>query len=386
MGVDTSLRAVELAHAGVPILVIGGGFFGASIALELSRRGYAVDLCERSSQLLGEASFHNQARIHSGGHYPRSLMTALRSRENYDQFRKDYSFAVYDQFRSHYMVSRVGSKVSAPHFLRFLDRIGLSWEEASPEVSALWSSFYVEGGWEVPETCFDAVKLREHLLGALEESEVGLALDQDVLGGTSSPEGIRVEFSDRPWANYSLVFNVTYASINQVSKGFGLQAVPLRQEVTEMSLVRVPEEFLGKSFTVMCGPFFSLMPFPSRGEGVYTLSHVRYTPHFSWEEGGAWHGHPREQARNILGSFTSNFAYMRADASRYLPGLRGLEYLGSLWAVKTILPLSDLDDGRPILFCGDREMPGFYHVLGGKLDNIYDMFSSLNSVGLRGKP
>ena len=32
----------------------------------------------------------------------------------------------------------------------------------------------------------------------------------------------------------------------------------------------------------MCGPFFSLMPFPAAG--LQTLSHVRYTPHFAWLE------------------------------------------------------------------------------------------------------
>jgi hypothetical protein len=49
-----------------------------------------------------------------------------------------------------------------------------------------------------------------------------------------------------------------------------------------MALVEVPEPVRGLGITVMCGPFFSVMPFPPRG--LHTLSHVRYTPHEAWSD------------------------------------------------------------------------------------------------------
>ena len=52
-----------------------------------------------------------------------------------------------------------------------------------------------------------------------------------------------------------------------------------------MALVEPPAELGGAAVTVMDGPFFSLMPYPSRG--LFTLSHVRYTPHCSWHDGRA---------------------------------------------------------------------------------------------------
>ena len=65
-------------------VVVGGGFFGCKIAIELRRRGFShVVLCERESALMRRASYANQARVHNGYHYPRSLVTAERSRRNF---------------------------------------------------------------------------------------------------------------------------------------------------------------------------------------------------------------------------------------------------------------------------------------------------------------
>src|SRR5690606_8596617 len=78
------------------------------------------------------------------------------------------------------------------------------------------------------------------------------------------------------------IFNCTYAGLNTVRGDFTGADTPLKHELTEMALVDVPEPLRGLGITVMDGPFFSLMPFPSRG--LHTLSHVRYTPHCSWQD------------------------------------------------------------------------------------------------------
>ena len=46
--------------------------------------------------------------------------------------------------------------------------------------------------------------------------------------------------------------------------------------------MEVPEPLREMALTVMCGPFFSLVPYPSRG--LHSFSHVRYTPHYQWHD------------------------------------------------------------------------------------------------------
>ena len=80
------------------IIIAGGGFFGCSIAMMLHRRGWQPIVVEEADDLLTQASRVNQARVHGGYHYPRSLMTAYRSRQNYEIFRQHYRDAIVDPF------------------------------------------------------------------------------------------------------------------------------------------------------------------------------------------------------------------------------------------------------------------------------------------------
>ena len=72
------------------VLVIGGGFYGAYISAHFSKLGKKVILCEKDNGLMLRASFANQARVHNGYHYPRSVLTALRSRVSFPRFSAEF--------------------------------------------------------------------------------------------------------------------------------------------------------------------------------------------------------------------------------------------------------------------------------------------------------
>ena len=126
------------------------------------------------------------------------------------------------------------------------------------------------------------------------------------------------------------------------------------------------------SITVMCGPFFSLMPFPPAP--LATLSHVTYTPHYEWVDDPSKGGyHPHQPAFPLR----TRFDRMRRDAARYVPALRDCGYVRSLWEVKTVLPQSGVNDSRPILFKRDASAPHLISLLGSKIDNIFDLDEAL---------
>src|SRR3954464_15858950 len=104
-------------------VVIGGGFYGARIALALRAEGDDVTLIEREAALLTGASLKNQARVHQGYHYPRSILTASPSRQNYERFRADYADATYETFDHYYAIARDASKTTASQFLQFCSRV-----------------------------------------------------------------------------------------------------------------------------------------------------------------------------------------------------------------------------------------------------------------------
>lgn len=82
------------------IIVIGGGFYGLYIAEYYSMKGYVVDLFEKEDDYMQRASLKNQARVHNGYHYPRSTLTALRSRVSYPRFKEEFKETIYSNFKN----------------------------------------------------------------------------------------------------------------------------------------------------------------------------------------------------------------------------------------------------------------------------------------------
>uniref|UniRef100_A0A831Z365 FAD-binding oxidoreductase n=1 Tax=candidate division WWE3 bacterium TaxID=2053526 RepID=A0A831Z365_UNCKA len=361
------------------VAVIGGGFFGCEIALHFHERGYKTVIFEKESDLFKRASFINQARVHNGYHYPRSLLTALRSRVNYPAFVRDYREAIYDSFKQYYAVANQPSKVTAVQYRRFCERIGAPLSEAPADIRKLFNSDLIEEVFETEECAFDGNKLRDLTKKKLKKSKIEVRLGTEVeLIKSAGKEGILVRFKtggQEGTLEANSVLNCTYSQINVLNARSGLPTIPLKHELTETVLVKVPRQIEDIGITVMCGSFFSTMPFPARS--CHSLTHVRYTPHETWYD------KPGKQPKNahayLDGSNPrTSFSYMVSDAKRYLSVVSDFKYIESLWEVKTVLPQSEHSDSRPILFVTDHGIKGYICIMGGKIDNIYDALDELD--------
>ena len=65
---------------------------------------------------------------------------------------------------------------------------------------------------------------------------------------------------------------------------------------------------------------------------------------------------------------------MKKSAKKIMPAVNNFEYLESIYEVKTVLLKNEEDDGRPILFHRSPQNSRLISILGGKIDNIYDLF------------
>jgi len=358
-------------------VVIGGGFYGAVIAVYLAKqRGLRVVLLEKESALLSRASYNNQARIHNGYHYPRSFTTAFRSRVNFPKFVHDWPFAI-KRFTQLYAIARSNSKVTAKQFENFCRQIGAKIESASADFKILFEPKLIEAVYRVEEYAFDANRLAEWVYKNLREVgvEVRLSVKADALSRTGG-NTFAISTLDRCGAagliSCQYVFNCTYSGLNQLAGEFTCTQAKLKHEIAEMVLIQVPRELREIGVTVMDGPFFSIMPFPARG--LHTISHVRYTPHFSWQDEGGLDPY----ARLAQYDREPRVDRMLRDAARYIPTISNANRVESFFEVKTILESNEGDDGRPILFERHAALPGCYSILGGKIDNIYDVLERLD--------
>ena len=342
------------------LVVVGGGFYGSSLASHLARQGVRTTLLEARADLHGGASYFNQARVHGGYHYPRSLRTAGRSQASYLGFLERYRSCVVDDFLCVYAIAR-GSLTNARKFQRMCSYIGAPLMKTPESVSRLFNRALIEESWVTRESAFDAVRLRDLMRQELDDAGVSVRLATPVAGVVETAEGARVTLETGEVLAADRVLVCTYGEgIETLPEGVGYSG--LHCEPCEMALVDLPDSLADKGITVMDGPYFSLMPFPSTP--YHTLSHVRYTPHGSYPT--------YTQAAAALGAgLTTRADHMIRDSARYVPDLAQAVHHESIWGIKTVPARRDRDDARPIVL---RKSDGgrVLSLLGSKIDNIND--------------
>lgn len=364
------------------LVVIGGGFYGLKIALHarevLGLKRIAV--VEREPDVMNRASYVNQARVHNGYHYPRSILTAHRSRVNFPEFTGEFGDAVVSSFDHYYAVARQLSKINARQFETFCDRIGASWTRAKPEVTDLFSSRLIEGVYLVQEPAFDSRILRQLLLDRIEAAggiELHLGTQVEKLAAIPG-DRVAVETSQGA-LEADRVISAVYSQINVLHRASGIPTLGLQHEVADMALVTLPEHLQGYGFTVLDGAYFSMMPFPSRR--MHSLSHVRYTPRYRWHDRGADTDLDPDDVLSKVGK-DPLYVEMRSDVARYIPSASSMTLGGAITEVKTVLSRTEHDDSRPILYSPHHGIRNYTCIMGGKLDNIYDVLGEL--VGQHG--
>jgi hypothetical protein len=362
-------------------VVIGGGLFGAYSSLVLGKIGHSVLLVEQASELMGRASLVNQARLHTGLHYPRSIVTARESLGYYAKFRDRFPSTVFD-FQQIYAISRHNSKTSSQDFQGFVNRLGVDFEVIEPD--RYFNPGAVELALKVEEPTFDVQILRDQLLIEIKsEPNIELCLDTTVVGGKLSPRGTTLSLSNDSKIETGGLVIATYAGINPIRQSLGLPCLPLSFELSEIVLGSVSPEMSGIGFTVMDGPFWSLMPFGNSGSvsltsvGVTPLRKSQSLPIFdcqslrtgctpiSLSDCNTCHVRP-----------SSGLTHQIQQMNLFLKNQDFFTPIKSLMTVKSTLSTTEVDDARPTLIQKESDSKT-WTVFSGKISTLFDLEGAL---------
>lgn len=346
---------------GKSIAVIGAGFFGLYSALMLAEKGYEVKIFERNSKAMGEASLYNQARIHGGYHYPRSIQTGARSRLSYTRFTEQFSSAVRMTDKSIYAIAN-GSRISAQKFQQYCKIINAPLQNLTKNEMEIFQNSLIEKAFVVEEDFFDSKEILRMLLNEVERLGIDISYSQSVTSVVKSEFNSKSRFTVTSQSGETEVFDkvviTTYGMFDPNGKPVDGN---LTFEVCELVELNPESPLFNTAITIMDGPFWSLTPWPAFSSSV--LTHVRLTPHARFDSAREAESYvkvaqTRGRSKDIL-----------ADASRYLPLLHESSVTGSHFVVKTILKSRDKDDARPIVAYIKNEI---CYIIGGKIDNVYD--------------
>lgn len=364
------------------VVIIGGGLFGAYAALYLAGKSARVALIEKEAYLLGKASLVNQARLHGGYHYPRSVATARMSDENKARFTEEHRAFIHSSFQKYYAIDQFGSVTDAAQFERFCDFLKLPCRRV--ESHPLFQMHRMEALYETVEHSFDPLLIGQWYRQRLRETPgidvyLGSTVQEAVAQGArwhmrmQGPSAL-IELQS------AAVINATYAASNSVHRLFGLPEIPLMHEISEIALVYAPAlKDLG--LTVMDGPFGSVMPYGLTG--LHSVSSVAYTHHkVSYDSLPQFSCQAQNTAcvpefpSDCNGCFArpvSAFPKMKAQMAQYFSSQVEWHYFSSLYTIKSKLQASFIDDGRPTEISQIHRSPDFFTVFAGKINSIYEI-------------
>ena len=369
-------------------IIIGAGLYGLYAARFCGMRGEKVLVLEYDKAPFERATYINQARVHMGYHYPRSLTTAVKSAGYFKRFVEDFGFCIHDKFDQVYATSEQFSWTNARQFMDFCKAAGIRCDEVAP--SRYFKPEMCDGAFMTEEYTYDAKILQKFYEEELEKFPgVTIVYEARIERIVKSADEFTVFLEGAESVKAPFVLNATYASVNQVIdklEGVNKEFFNIKYELCEIILCRPSKKLEGTGITVMDGPFFSIMPFGKTG--YHSLTSVTFTPHVTSYEAvptfGCQKGLTKEEDFICTGSRLGNcnlcphkpdsaWPYMSHLADKYMKEDYAYIYQESLFSMKPILKSSEVDDSRPTAIRVLSEGPTFISVLSGKINTVYDL-------------
>ena len=368
-------------------IIIGAGLYGLYSALFCAKLGQNVIVLECDPTPFGRATYINQARIHQGYHYPRSISTAMKSAGYFERFNKDYAFCINKEFDQIYATSSQYSWSDGKQFKEFCKVVNIPCEELHP--GNYFKDGMCDGVFRTREYTYDAMLLKDYLIEGIAEfpNSVQIKYGVNIKKIERDTEAYVINVADGTSYRSGFVLNATYAGTNQILDMAGFEKFGIKYELCEIILCDVNEKLKNIGFTVMDGPFFSIMPFGKTG--FHSLTSVTFTPHTTSYDEVPTFG-CQEKSKGFCSAFhlgncndcpakpVTAFPYMANLARKYMLDDYGFEYKKSLFSMKPILVSSEIDDSRPTVIRKYSEQPTFVGVLSGKINTVYDLDEVLN--------
>lgn len=317
------------------IRIIGGGFYGCSLAAGLIERGHRVDLFELRERLFDGASGNIPARLHAGAlHYPRSHATRKACLAHREEFMARFGFLTCGVETNIYAVAEHESLID---FGTYLEVVKRDLECITIFDPAEYGLCHVEGAILTAERHILTDFARDHFT-ALLAGHIHF----------NSPPG---EVDDPRW---DMTVDATFCA----NESAGVD----RYEPCVVALLEGP---VGKSVTIVDGPFSSLYQWDAK-RGLSSLSSAKWTP-FSksittWAEA-------REKIDTVPSSeVDQRVQYMIEQMRHYYPAIEEFRYAEPMLSIRA-MPLSSADTRLvDVVRVGPRSI----RVRAGKIDAVIE--------------
>ncbi|CAF9924959.1 MAG: hypothetical protein HETSPECPRED_005706 [Heterodermia speciosa] len=364
------------------IAIIGAGWTGCHLALELAKAGHRITLFDKGNEILSGVSGHFGIRLHRGPHYPRSRQTRENCHASFSKFSKAYPDLVVgldESIYAHGASDALGqpSKLSSSAF-RSICYETAECCEVDPQTACMTD---VTAAFELEEPCVViGPRLRTDLNERLTSSSVDLRIACEITSLRSENGHINLSTSTGNSVYFDKVVN---ASGYQSLLPLVLQEhQPLHAEVYYqvcLGLTYFDSSPSAKPISkiVMDGWYPCLMPMITDDEQPqrrYLITHGSYTIMGSCNK--------PDKAEALLQSLTDDYIHSHVriptetEMARFWPGFTDrFNYVG--WKGVVQAKLKTRSEFRSAV---TFEHDGIIYVFPGKISNIFDAYDETQAL------
>ncbi|MCI8454333.1 MAG: FAD-binding oxidoreductase, partial [Lachnospiraceae bacterium] len=199
-------------------VIIGAGLYGLYAALYCAKKSRwnssKIVVLEKDSASFTRATYINQARVHMGYHYPRSLSTAEKSAQYFYRFMEDYGFCVLTEFDQVYATSSNFSWTNAQEFKQFCKNVGIRCDGIDP--NQYFKPGMCDGAFLTEEYTYDAHILQQYLLEQLSRYSNVEIVYGAAIGAIEKTGSHFVLKTSKGTYKTDFLLNATYASSNEI--------------------------------------------------------------------------------------------------------------------------------------------------------------------------
>lgn len=337
----------------IKIAIIGAGWFGCHIGYELKKKNFEVDIYEKENDIFKNGSGNNTNRLHLGYHYPRSLITMKMSKEGCQKFIKRYpQFTNKLKYNIYAIADSKFNNMSSKKYTRSISKSNLKFKEINFKNSDLINITKI---FNTSERQIDHFKAKKFFKKKLNKF---LFLNKEIKKIKKIKKKYQINNQ-----NYDFVINCSW------QQSFKSKSFDLTYEHCLFSLFKANKANL-KSYTIMDGPFYTLLNWNKNIFGLYSVKDSRVLT---------------SKSLDLVKKSFKQLSYKRIDiinkkivngfVNFYPDFHKNFKFVKNLNSIRTII--KNKKDAR---ICIVKNEDNFINILSGKIDHIFYAFDEVLKI------
>ena len=242
----------------IKIAIIGAGWFGCHIGHELKQKKFNIKIFEKNKDIFNNASGNNTNRLHLGFHYPRSIKTREMSLNGYKKFINYYPNLSINLKENIYAIADdKANKIDKNNFKNSMIKSKLKFKEYKTSKTDLQN---ITVAFNTRERQLDHGKAKSFFLKKLKDN---ILLNQEIKNISKIQKKFKINNE-----LFDFVINCTW------QQSFKSNIFDLTYEHCVLSLFK-PKNKNHKSYTIMDGPYYTLLKWNKNLFSLYSVKHSR---------------------------------------------------------------------------------------------------------------